>query len=376
MQPRFSLSEPDGNPGAGAWPASCAVSVRSGPTPVESILSLSESPRCPLCKQVSDMPSDVSYSAAEAAQHFVLAEEYPQRHAALCDHITGLWSRNDCSMYACGQCALTYAWPFVAGDGHFYNLAYPFSAYPAQRWEFLRTLDSLRSAPLQPGPVLDIGSGFGYFLGQLAPAHVAAEQVIALEYSDAGREQLAAKGFQAMACDVRNAELDPWRGQLAAVFLFQVLEHMDDLHALTTRLNELTRPGGAIFVAVPNRERTAFNEAHASLRDMPPNHISQWTPQALQRLADTAGWRLDRCDREPFSWPAFMRCDLVYAHMRRAQKSGTLSNIVRSRPRGRMRQVAEAAVALASLPARLPHWLAAAGQTPLLGASLWVRYQR
>jgi SAM-dependent methyltransferase len=224
--------------------------------------------------------------------------------------------------------------------------------------------------------VLEIGSGFGYFLGQLAPGHVAAEQVIALEYNDAARAQLAAKGFLAMACDVRSASLDPWRGQLAAVFLFQVLEHMDNLHALTSRLNELTRPGAAIFMAVPNHERTAFNEAHASLRDMPPNHISQWTPRALQRLAGTAGWRLDDCEREPFSWPAFMRGDLVYAHMRRAQKAGTLSNKVRSRPRGRTRQVAEAALALASFPARIPHWLAAAGQARSLGNSLWVRYQR
>jgi hypothetical protein len=75
----------------------------------------------------------VSYSAAEAAQHFVLAEEYPHRHAELRDHITGLWSHKDCRMYVCRQCALTYAWPFAAGDGRFYNLAYPYSAYPTQR---------------------------------------------------------------------------------------------------------------------------------------------------------------------------------------------------------------------------------------------------
>ena len=343
---------------------------------MEKELSLSASPQCPLCTQPADFSSTVSYSAAEAAQHFVLAEEHPQRHAELKAQIAALWSRNDCNMYACRSCALTYAWPFVAGDGHFYNLAYPYSSYPAQRWEFLRTLNSLRDAPLQPGPVLEIGSGFGYFLDQLAPAHVVPDQVIALEYSDAGRSQLLSKGFRAMPCDLRSAELDPWRGQLAAAFLFQVLEHMDDLRAVVARLTELTRPGASIFVAVPNRERTAFNEAHGSLCDMPPNHISQWTPASLQRLADIAGWRLARCEREPFSWSAFMRGDLVYAHMRRAQKAGSVANRVRSRPRGRVRQVAEAVVALAALPARLPHWVAAAGTAQTLGDSLWVRYQR
>ena len=337
---------------------------------------MSEAPQCPLCTQPAEASSEISYSASEAAQHFVLAEEYPQRNAELTAQIASLWSRNDCRIYACRSCALRYAWPFVAGDGHFYNLAYPYSSYPAQRWEFLRTLDSLRDAPLQPGPVLEIGSGFGYFLGQLAPAHVAPDQVIALEYSDAGRAQLTAKGFRAMPCDVRSAELDPWRGKLAAAFLFQVLEHMDDLRAVAARLTALTRPGASIFVAVPNRERTAFNEAHGSLCDMPPNHISQWTPESMQCLADIAGWRLDRWEREPFSWPTFMRGDLVYAHMRRAQKAGSLANRVRSRPRGRVRQVVEAAVALAALPTRLPHWVAAASRTQTLGNSIWVRYER
>jgi len=337
---------------------------------------MSEAPQCPLCTQPAEASSEISYSASEAAQHFVLAEEYPQRNAELTAQIASLWSRNDCRIYACRSCALRYAWPFVAGDGHFYNLAYPYSSYPAQRWEFLRTLDSLRDAPLQPGPVLEIGSGFGYFLGQLAPAHVAPDQVIALEYSDAGRAQLTAKGFRAMPCDVRSAELDPWRGKLAAAFLFQVLEHMDDLRAVAARLTALTRPGASIFVAVPNRERTAFNEAHGSLCDMPPNHISQWTPESMQCLADIAGWRLDRWEREPFSWPTFMRGDLVYAHMRRAQKAGSLANRVRSRPRGRVRQVVEAAVALAALPTRLPHWVAAASRTQTLGNAIWVRYER
>ena len=84
-------------------------------------MSLSASPQCPLCTQPAAAASEVSYSAAEAAQHFVLAEEYPQRNAELKAQIATLWSRNDCRMYACRSCALTYAWPFVAGDGHFYN---------------------------------------------------------------------------------------------------------------------------------------------------------------------------------------------------------------------------------------------------------------
>lgn len=338
------------------------------PTPVH--------PRCPACHADCEAPPLRLFTAEEAAQHFVLREEFPQAHAALVPHIQALWGGPQCELRACAACGLQFAWPFVAGDGRFYNLAYPYSDYPSERWEFDETLGALAQTPLLAGPVLEIGSGFGHFLRQLSPRFVPREQVLAIEYNDRARAQLTAQGFGAFGVDLRAGDFEAWRGQLAAVFMFQVLEHMDGLDPLAERINELLQPGASLFIAVPNIERIAHNEAHGSLLDMPPNHISRWTEAAFAALAARAGWQLQTFRRQPLRAAEFAKADLVFAHMRRAQRSGSLANRLRSRSRSRLRVAAEGLLALASVPSRLPGWRAAMRRPEALGDSVWVHLKK
>jgi len=328
---------------------------------------------CPACSGNVPRQPLRTFGHAEAAQHFVLAEEFPEQHARLTAHIAKLWGGTQCSLLACSGCGLQFAWPFVAGDGAFYNLAYPYSDYPSERWEWERTLQSLQRDPVPGGPVLEIGSGFGYFLRKLSPALVAPERVRAIEYNDTARAQITAHGYTAYGVDVRDARFTAWRGQLGAVFMFQVLEHMDGLDALFTRLAELLAPGASVFIAVPNVHRISFNERHDSLLDMPPNHISRWTEDSFTALAERLGWTVAERDVQPLAWAEFMKHDLVYAHMRRAQRSGSLANRIRGRRRTPARVAMEGVVALGAAPARARAWLSAAAGGQPLGDSIWVR---
>lgn len=326
---------------------------------------------CPACNAPCDGAALRSFGAEEAAQHFVLREEFPQAHAELVPHIRALWGSEHCTLQGCAACGLQFAWPFVAGDGRFYNLAYPYSDYPQQRWEFLQTVQALDAQPLHEGRLLEIGSGFGHFLRQVSPRFMPPGRVLAIEYNDTARARLEAMGFTAHGIDVREPAFAAYRGQVAALCLFQVLEHMDGLDTLLTRFNELLMPGARIFIAVPNIARITYNESHGSLLDMPPNHISRWTRQAFEAFAARAGWTLEDFRVEPQRWRDFVRQDLVYSHMRRAQQSGSLANRIRGRRRTRARVALEGAAALAAAPARLPGWLKAAGQP--LGDSVWVQ---
>lgn len=328
--------------------------------------------RCPACHApAAELPVQ-QFSATEAAQHFVLAEEFPERHAQLVAHIRQLWGTDRCSRMRCAACGLRFAWPFVAGDGLFYNLAYPHSDYPSERWEFDETVRALRAAPVPDGPVLEIGSGFGYFLRKISPTLVPADRVVAVEYNDVARAALRERGFTAHGEDIRSASFDSLRGRLAAVFLFQVLEHMDDLDGVVQRLNQLMRPGASLFIAVPNAQRIDYNETHDSLYDMPPNHISLWTEGAFRALAARAGWTLVAHRSQPTLLRDFVKADLVYAYMRRAQRSGSLANRLRARPRSRVRVALEGALALAAAPARVAAWAEAWGHRDALGSSVWV----
>ncbi len=295
---------------------------------------------------------------------------------ALVEHIVQLWGRDSCGVFRCAGCGLRFAWPFVAGDGRFYNLAYPHSAYPTRRWEFDQTLVSISGGDRVFGHVLEIGSGFGYFLDSLAPRFVKPENAIAVEYSEAARDILRRKGYATSGEDVRSSVYDRWRGQIEAIFMFQVLEHMDDLYGLLSRLSELASRGADWFVAVPNSARIAFNEAHGSLLDMPPNHISCWTLDAFVALASRGGWRVVEHRSEPISWRRFLIRDLVYSHMRRAQQAGSIANRARAMARGRVRTMAEASLAMASAPTRLRTWSDAIRLRQSLGDSIWLRLIR
>ena len=331
---------------------------------------------CPACAATAAHRPFRSFTAQEAAQHFVLAQEYPQRHEELVHAIRRLWQADQCQMLECQQCGLGFAHPFVGGDAEFYNLAYPFSDYPKDKWEFRRTLAELNKSDCQGRQALEIGSGFGYFLSQISPSLFRPENVTAIEYNDTARARLVAAGYKALGVDVRSPALASVVGEMDFVFLFQVLEHLSGLDELMARFSQMMRPAASLFIAVPNQRQMNFNEEQGSLCDMPPNHISRWTPEALKVFANRNGFALQACELEPSNWRAFMRQDLVYAHMRRSQTPGTLANRVRSAARGPKRKGAEALVALCALPGRLPTWWRA-GQDPAVRPnSLWARLTR
>jgi SAM-dependent methyltransferase len=331
---------------------------------------------CPACAATTVHRHFRSFTAREAAQHFVLAQEYPQQHEELVKAIRRLWQAEQCDMLECAQCGLGFAHPFVGGDAEFYNLAYPYSDYPKDKWEFRRTLVELRKQSTEARQVLEIGAGFGYFLEQISPSLFRPEDVTAIEYNDTARARLVSAGYNALGVDVRSSALASVVGRMDCVFMFQVLEHLSGLDELMARLNQLMRPAASLFIAVPNQKHVNFNEVHGSLCDMPPNHISRWTPKSIKAFANRHGFELQSCELEPSNWRDFVRQDLVFSHMRRAQTPGTLSNRVRGAERGPWRKRAEGLVALSALPARLPVWLSAAQDPAVRPNSLWARLRR
>lgn len=297
------------------------------------------------------------------------------RYEQLVVHIRMLWNAEECEIRLCESCQFAFSWPFVAGDGHFYNLAYPHVDYPKARWEWDRTAEALKGMTTRGRRGLEIGSGFGYFLDLVCPALFDWTDMVSIEYNAVAAQRLAQKGCSVFPEDIREPFFTRYADTFDFVFMFQVLEHMDRLHALFERLNLVTRKGANLFIAVPNSDRTDFNEANHSLVDMPPNHIGRWSPQAFGALAQSAGWKVAKIDREPMSFPAFVKQDLIYSHMRRSQVSGSLSNRVRSRPRSGFRRLEEALVALLHSPLRFGVWAKALGRGDL-GDSMLVHLQR
>jgi SAM-dependent methyltransferase len=326
---------------------------------------------CPVCRSDNIAPLN-TVSSADAAQHFVLREEYPERHVALQAHIETLWGSAACDLLRCDHCGFGFCWPYVAGDGRFYNLAYPTVGYPHAKWEFDRTARELRSITGSGTRALEIGAGFGFFLDMICPRFVERRNILAVEYNDQCQEALRAKGYQSVAADVRHADFLRFEGQFDLIFMFQVLEHMDDLDVLMQRLKFIASPKCHIFIAVPNARRIAFNENNGALLDMPPNHIGRWSPGAFEDVARRFGFILRKMDFEPIRFTSFLKTDLTFAYLRRAQISGSLANRTRSMRRSRLRKLLELTLVAGYAPTRARAWTEAWTQKRELGESLWV----
>lgn len=330
-------------------------------------------PVCPVC---SGHRTDVRFavSASQAAQHFVQQQEHPDLNRTLASHIETLWGNGSCQIRACESCGFGFCWPFVAGDQLFYNLAYPYVAYPRDKWEFGRTIEALRGQDLRGKAMLEVGAGYGYFLDLLCGRGASPSLLTATEYGRTASARLRARGVEVIEDDVRSDVLLAMSSRFDFIFLFQVVEHMDRLDELFHRLAQLAKTGACVFIAVPNTAHTDYQETHDSLIDMPPNHVGRWTIEAFRRISSRHGFEVIAHETQPFNARLFIRHDLVFSHVRRAQDAPrSLSGRVRSLPRSPLRTVLEAAVIAAGSIRRLPHWRAAYADRERLGHSLWVQ---
>jgi SAM-dependent methyltransferase len=327
--------------------------------------------KCPVCSSTR-LTTLREFSSEGAAQHFVCSGEDRKRHQDLAAHIEKLWGGSHCAIRQCLDCEFGFSDPYVAGDMLFYDLAYPRIGFPTGKWEYSRTVGELARLQLHANRVLEVGSGYGFFLDKIADVYVSKSGITALEFDGSAVSTLRAKGYAAIQDDIRAAEID---AGVDAIFLFQVLEHMDNLDSLFDRLSSLLRDGGLLFVAVPNPRKTTFNEQNGGLLDTPPNHIGRWTERALSTVGKRHSFRLDRYEIEPFSLKNFALEDFKYSYQRTSQEAGTLASWSRSHKSARYGKLLAGVVALAYAPRRLTVWRKAA-QTGNLGGSAWARFTK
>jgi 2-polyprenyl-3-methyl-5-hydroxy-6-metoxy-1,4-benzoquinol methylase len=158
-----------------------------------------------------------------------------------------------------------------------------------------------------PANLLDVGSGTGIFM------HLARER----GWRPAGVELCAER---AKECE-REFELPVHVGLFEdinfdgqafdAISMLDVVEHTLNPLAMMRRAHALLRPGGAVFVAVPNGQCLltvllhAYGRMHgpraAKLlsRMYVPIHLHYFTPRTLTRLATSAGFRVRRLVHAP-----------------------------------------------------------------------------
>lgn len=320
-------------------------------------LSPREAP-CPACRhEASRHLWDVT--AAQAAQHYVLRAREPERHAKLAAQIEKLWGQGTCEVLQCGKCGFCFAHPFKAGDAEFYGLAYDRAqpdSYPQWKWEFEVTLEELRRRAKPEHRLLELGAGDGAFLRRVREL-IPPENLLATEFSEYGRGQIEGLGVECLPQDVRDLDLDARTGDFDYVCLFQVLEHLDGLDDLFAAFHKLLKPGGRLYIGVPDGRRIEFHERSGGLLDMPPNHVGRWSRSAFEAIGPRHGFRLEDWKVGDTTSTDAAKLLIKYRYLRQAQLEGSFASrvgAIRSRPARRAMQVlAVGAAALTGLPAVL-----------------------
>jgi SAM-dependent methyltransferase len=131
--------------------------------------------------------------------------------------------------------------------------------------------------------ILDIGCGSGWFL---ARARQIGFRVRGVEVGSLPVQLLQQKGFE-VQCGSLEAIPDNWQPDV--VTLFEVLEHLPDPADFLAKIRQ--RFENSIFIlSVPSPKRWTKGRNHRDAADYPPNHLTRWNPQSLERVLMHAGY--------------------------------------------------------------------------------------
>ena len=140
------------------------------------------------------------------------------------------------------------------------------------------------------GRLLEVGAGTGHFL---AAARDAGFDAVGVEPA----EVAARIAIDELGVDVRVGfleDVDLPEQSFDTVCAWHVVEHIRDPLSQLRRMHDALRPGGGLFLEVPNAGGV---DARREMLDWPPlelsHHVAQYGPESLRRLLERAGFEVE-----------------------------------------------------------------------------------
>jgi SAM-dependent methyltransferase len=184
----------------------------------------------------------------------------------------------------CCSCGFQFFDPSLAGGAAFYEcLSRRASYYSAVNADFRRTAAFAKKHNLTR--VLDVGCGEGCFLDLLKAA---GHQTHGIELNSKAARRCMEAGHRVFSKLQQELTVEEAGGSFDLVTAFQVVEHLAEPVRFISDASRLTRLGGFIAIAVPNRigiRRLVLLDPH----EWPPHHVSRWRPQDLRLLGEQCG---------------------------------------------------------------------------------------
>jgi SAM-dependent methyltransferase len=192
------------------------------------------------------------------------------------------------SRYVCAECDLHFWHPVRMPDASWYETVYQGrnqTAMPLEPGHRYFLTDP--KAPRR-GRLLDLGCGVGNFL---AAAREAGFDVTGAEF-DPSAVQFARQHYglqQVFAATPEELLAARPSDKFDVVTFFEVLEHQSNPRAFLATAREFLAPGGFLALSVPNRNRW---QKGVETLDYPPNHLTRWSPRALENFLSANGFEI------------------------------------------------------------------------------------
>lgn len=259
---------------------------------------------CPLCGK-SELALLYSSSSKDAAIHMLGSSKNLDLIEKTTSAITKAWGQESSGYYHCTNCELEFGWPFLSATQDIYSASYSGSAYyEPWKWEYQITLDRLKQViHSQRGTdlnFLEIGAGDGAFVRHLVKENLcSSSSILTTEFSDYGKQTIEAAGIPCLKSDIPALLKTENKGMFSVIFMFQVLEHLDNPKETFQILHELAARDANLFIAVPNNFHRKLYDSVGEHFDLPPVHLTQWNDKSMDFLAQNSGWKVIEHRHQP-----------------------------------------------------------------------------
>lgn len=223
-------------------------------------------------------------------------------------------------LWECGDTGLRFFVPdTILGEGTFYEELQQFDWYYLPwKWEHEQTLRLLPSS----GNLLEIGCAEGGFLKAVKEKGLQAEGI---ELNQGAAAAARSKGLAVSELLLSDYLKAGNQERFDYVCSFQVLEHISDVRGFIQDALACLKPGGRLFISVPNMD-TFLRYDDGGILNFPPHHQGWYTDSVFQRFESYFPVRLDGVEKEPlqqvhFQW--FHR-NMMTKYYNRAKWMGSL----------------------------------------------------
>jgi len=253
----------------------------------------------------------------------------------VCGTITGgsvLSKTHRYTVHQCSLCQLRFSNPMSHPGFEWYEKASHYRRAVAeslnlplwiiQRDWRLRTFLALKLRP--GGNLLDIGCGPGTFL-RLAKSY--GYKVAGIDVSNKAIKVTQEKFglFDTHTMSVEELITKSWQRRFDIICLFDVLEHLENPVAVLLGLKKLLKPGGYVVCTVPSYRR--WPPIFDPYVDLPPHHLTLWTPMALERCISVASLKVTKIIRSPLASESL--CPNMLWHFRPLLQLGVVSTLIK-----------------------------------------------